>query len=67
MLGTIALAILLAIGAIGIGLLGLRMARQTIDPEITISPGFVVLTAVFCVTSIACWVGAVHLFQQIGG
>ena len=67
MIGHFALTILLAIGAIGLGLFAIRSARFDLKTTYAATPFDFFLTALVAVIAIACGLGAVHFFNQIGG
>jgi hypothetical protein len=66
-IGLISITILLAFGACGLGLFTIRSARFDINPSRIVSIFDISLTALTAVLAIACGIGAVHFFQQIGG
>ena len=66
-IGIIALTLLFALGAVGLGLFSVRSSRMLVDTTMS-APFFdFALTAVFAVAALLCGLGALHFFQQIGG
>ena len=66
-LGIISLTILLAIGAFGFGLMTIRLGRVLIMPNASFGPITLAGNAAMFVIAVACGLGALHFYQQIGG
>lgn len=66
-LGIIALTILLAMGAVGLTLSGIRLARRIVHLNSIIGLWPLLENSALFVGAIACGIGAVHFFNQIGG
>lgn len=66
-IGIIALTLLFALGAVGLGLFTVRSSRMLINTTL-VAPFFdFAITSVFAVAALLCGIGAVHFFNQIGG
>ena len=66
-LGIISLTILLAMGAFGFGLMTIRLARILVMPNATFGLPALLGNAAMFVIAVACGLGALHFYQQIGG
>lgn len=66
-IGLISLSILLALGAVGLGLMGLRLGRINIDPRVNTSLPVIMLNAGLLVGSLVCWIGSFHFFTKAFG
>lgn len=66
-IGLLSLSTLLAIATVAFTLMGLRLARLNVDPQVTTGLPMFALNGVFFVAALACALGSFHLFTKAIG